>query len=107
MVGRTNVAKTRIHLQINMKRIRNINSSDKLALEKRMVSPYISFMQIKALQLYTLNLQLSLKGSIVNLPVEINEMVNVLPKTFDEMSTIQIKLKTHGTIISLITCLKL
>lgn len=36
-----------------------------------------------------------MKGSIVNIPVDINEMVNVLPRNFDEMSTIQIKLKRH------------
>src|SRR5580765_7673132 len=60
-----------------------------------MVLPYIPFMQIKALQPYAINPQLSLKGSIVNIPVEINEMVNVSPRTFDEMSTIQIKLERH------------
>lgn len=47
------------------------------------------------MQPYAINPQLSLKGSIVNLPVKINEMINVLPRTFTEMSTIQIKLKRH------------
>lgn len=65
-----------------------------IALE-RMVSPYISFMQIKALQPYAISPQLSLKGSIINLSIEINEMVNLLSRIFDIMLTIQIKLKRH------------
>lgn len=50
-------------------------------------------MQIKVLQPFAINPQLSLKESIVNIPVEINKMINILPRSFDEMSTIQIKLK--------------
>lgn len=64
-------------------------------LEERMVAPYISFMQIMALQPYALNSQLSLKGSIVNISVDINEMVKTLPRNFNSLSTIQIKLKRH------------
>lgn len=67
--------------------------TDLTAVEERMVSPYISFMQIKILQSFAINPQLSLKESIVNIPVEINKMINILPKSFDEKSTIQIKLK--------------
>ena len=60
-----------------------------------MVSPYIPFMQIRALQPYALNSQLSLKGSVVNIHTEINDMISVLPRKFDEMSVVQIKLKRH------------
>ena len=62
-------------------------------LEERMVAPYINFMQIRPLKSFTLNLQLGAKGSVVNIPIEINEMLTVLPKSFDEMTTIHIQLK--------------
>lgn len=64
-------------------------------LEERMVSPYIPFMQILALQPYALNPQLSLKGSVVNISVDINEMITTLPRNFNSLSTLQIKLKRH------------
>ncbi|CAA9997342.1 unnamed protein product, partial [Nesidiocoris tenuis] len=64
-------------------------------LELRMVSPYIPFMQIKSLMPNILNAQQSIKGSIVNVPVDVNEMISVLPRNFSNMSTIQIKLKRH------------
>ncbi|OXU17425.1 hypothetical protein TSAR_004865 [Trichomalopsis sarcophagae] len=70
--------------------IQNLSS-----IEERMVSPYIPFMQIRALQPYALNSQLSLKGSIINIPTEINEIIKVLPRNFNQMSIIQIKLKRH------------
>uniref|UniRef100_A0ABD2WCW2 DUF6570 domain-containing protein n=1 Tax=Trichogramma kaykai TaxID=54128 RepID=A0ABD2WCW2_9HYME len=66
-----------------------------LIIEERMVSPYIPFMQIKALQPYAFNSQLSLKGSVVNIATDINEMIQILPRSFDELSIIQIKLKRH------------
>lgn len=52
-------------------------------------------MKIMALQLYALNSQLSLKGSIVNISVDINEMINILPRSYNSLSTIQIKLKRN------------
>ena len=64
-------------------------------LEERMVAPYINFMQIRPLKPFSLNPQLSLKGSIVNIAVEIQDMIKVLPRKFDQMATIQIKLKRH------------
>ncbi|KAL7304563.1 hypothetical protein TKK_0003347 [Trichogramma kaykai] len=64
-------------------------------IEERMVSPYIPFMQIKALQPYALNSQLSLQGSVVNIVTDVNEMINVLPRRFNELSVVQIKLKRH------------
>ncbi|CAH0384546.1 unnamed protein product [Bemisia tabaci] len=64
-------------------------------LEERMVAPYINFMQIRPLKPRSVNPQLGLKGSVVNIPVEVNDMVNVLPRQFDNMATVQIKLKRH------------
>ncbi|KAL7295864.1 hypothetical protein TKK_0010909 [Trichogramma kaykai] len=64
-------------------------------IEERMVSPYIPFMQIKALQPYALNSQLSLQGSVVNIVTDVNEMINVLPRRFNELPVVQIKLKRH------------
>ena len=64
-------------------------------LEERMVSPYINFMQIRALKSFALNPQLGLKGSVVNIPIEINDILQVLPRKFDNMATIQVKLKRH------------
>ena len=62
-------------------------------LEERMVAPYINFMQIRPLKSFTLNPQLGAKGSVVNIPIEISDMLTVLPRSFDEMATIQIQLK--------------
>ena len=62
-------------------------------LEERMVAPYTNFMQIRPLKSFTLNPQLGVKGSVVNIPIDINEMLTVLPRSFDEMATIQIQLK--------------
>uniref|UniRef100_A0A8D9E244 ATP-dependent DNA helicase n=1 Tax=Cacopsylla melanoneura TaxID=428564 RepID=A0A8D9E244_9HEMI len=64
-------------------------------LEERMCAPYIPFMTIVPLLPYAVNPQLSLKGSVVNIPVEIDTMTKILPRKFDNMSTIQIKLKRH------------
>jgi hypothetical protein len=64
-------------------------------LEERVVSPFINFMQIRPLKLFALNAQLGLKGSVVNIPIDINEMQKALPRKFIEMSTVQIKLRRH------------
>uniref|UniRef100_A0ABD2W1Y8 ATP-dependent DNA helicase n=1 Tax=Trichogramma kaykai TaxID=54128 RepID=A0ABD2W1Y8_9HYME len=70
--------------------VRNLSS-----VEERMVAPYVPFMQIKALQPYALNSQLSLKGSVVNIHTDINDMIKILPRKFDELSIVQIKFKRH------------
>ncbi|CAB0002561.1 unnamed protein product, partial [Nesidiocoris tenuis] len=64
-------------------------------LELRMVSPYIPFMQIKSLMPNVLNGQQCIKGSVVNIEVDIKEMTDVLPRNFDNLSTVQLKLKRH------------
>lgn len=60
-----------------------------------MLSPYLCFMQIIALQPYSAHSQLSLKGSIVNIEVDINDMIHTLPRKFNDLSVIQIKLKRN------------
>ncbi|GBM80454.1 ATP-dependent DNA helicase PIF1 [Araneus ventricosus] len=64
-------------------------------LEERMVAPYINFMQLRPLKAYALNPQIGMKGSVVNIPIDIDDMVQVLPRAFDNLATIQIKLKRH------------
>ncbi|XP_026470005.1 uncharacterized protein LOC113373956 [Ctenocephalides felis] len=64
-------------------------------LEERMVAPILNFMQIRALKPYALNPQLGLKGSVVNISIQINDLLNVLPRKFNQMKTIQIKLKRN------------
>ncbi|XP_059142987.1 uncharacterized protein LOC131930491 [Physella acuta] len=64
-------------------------------LEERMVSPYINFMQLRPLKAYAINPQIGMKGSVVNIPIEIDDMVQVLPRAFDNLATVQIKLKRH------------
>ena len=65
-------------------------------VEERMISPYIPFMQIRAILPYVLNPQLSLNGSIINIAIDINDMLKYLPRQFNNMSTIQIQLKRHN-----------
>ena len=60
-----------------------------------MIAPYVPFMQRRAMQPYALNPQLSLNGSIVNIPIDINDMLKYLPRKFNNMSTIQMQLKRH------------
>lgn len=69
--------------------------SKMIDLEERMVSPILNFMQIRALKPYALNSQWGLKGSVVNIMIDVNEVVDTLPRKFNEMNTIQIKLKRH------------
>lgn len=68
---------------------------DLTPLEERMLAPILMFMQIRPLMPNSLNPQLGLKGSVVNIPVEVPEMINSLPRTFDNMDTVQVKLKRH------------
>ncbi|GLV47536.1 hypothetical protein CBL_21329, partial [Carabus blaptoides fortunei] len=50
---------------------------------------------IRPLKSFALNPQLGIKGSVVNVPIEVNEVLQVLPRKFDNMATIQLKLKRH------------
>lgn len=48
---------------------------DLKSLEERMVSPVVPFMQMRDLMPHALNPQLGIKGSVINIPVEIPQMV--------------------------------
>ena len=65
------------------------------SLEQRMVSPIIPFMQLRPLKQYALNPQLGMKGSVVNILIDLDEMLQVLPRSFDQMATVEVKLKRH------------
>lgn len=64
-------------------------------VEAVMVSPLVAFKQIRPLKPYSLNPQLSLKGSVVHIPVDINEMINVLPRPFTSLDITQIIFKRN------------
>ena len=59
-------------------------------LEERLISLRIPFMQIRALNSGG---QFSLKGSVVNVPTEIEPTIRALPRLQDESETIPVKLK--------------
>jgi PIF1-like helicase/Helitron helicase-like domain at N-terminus/UvrD-like helicase C-terminal domain len=60
-------------------------------LEERLVSPRIPFMQIRPLSY--VDKQYGLKGSVVNVMVNVDSSVSILPRSFDETHTVQLKLK--------------
>ncbi|XP_052095177.1 uncharacterized protein LOC127730440 [Mytilus californianus] len=59
-------------------------------LEKRLLSLRIPFMQIRQLPRGG---QLSVKGNVVNVPVEVQPTINSLPHTLEKSGTISVKLK--------------
>ena len=59
-----------------------------------MVFPLLNFMQIRPLKRYALNPQIGMKGSVVNIMIDL-DMLQVLPRNFDAMATVQVKLKRH------------
>ena len=59
-------------------------------LEERLISPRIPFMQIHELPRGG---QLSIHGNVVNVPADVNSIVNTLPRPINESQTIPIKLK--------------
>ena len=65
-------------------------------LELRFVAPRIPFMVILCLGFLGAASkrlgQLGLKGNVVNVPVSVDEMVNILPRQMNQTQTIQIKL---------------
>lgn len=64
-------------------------------LEERSVSPFIPFMQIRELKPFNINTYTGIKGPIINVDVNINDFVNILPRKFNELSVQQIMLKRH------------
>lgn len=61
--------------------------------EQRLCAPMVPFMNVTELTPYSLNSQLGIKGSVINIPVSVPEMVSVLPRSMNEMQTIQLKFK--------------
>ena len=59
-------------------------------LEERLISPRIPFMQIHELPRGG---QLSIHGNVVNVPADVNSIVNTLPRPINESQIIPIKLK--------------
>ncbi|GFQ76201.1 ATP-dependent DNA helicase [Trichonephila clavata] len=59
-------------------------------LEERLVSLRIPFMQIKEC---SYDRQLGIKGTIVNVPITLNQTVSTLPKNINDTATIHVKLK--------------
>uniref|UniRef100_A0A8D8ZHS9 ATP-dependent DNA helicase n=1 Tax=Cacopsylla melanoneura TaxID=428564 RepID=A0A8D8ZHS9_9HEMI len=64
-------------------------------LEERLCSKYIPFMQIRELKRYAINSQLGLKGSVVNIPININDNLHILPRSLENSKTVQLQLKRH------------
>ena len=65
-------------------------------VEERMVTPIIPFMQIRALLPHALNPQLSLKGSVVHIVMNLNNVLEqILPRPFDKMNVILLKFKRN------------
>ena len=64
--------------------------SDLTELEERLISPRLPFMQIRELGI---DKQYGMKGNVVNIPINIDETVKLLPRSFDKTATIQILLK--------------
>lgn len=58
-------------------------------LEERLVSPRIPFMQIRPLGV---DLQKGLKGAVVNIPIDINTNVSIIPRNVDDHHTIAVSL---------------
>ena len=58
-------------------------------LKERLISPRIPFMVIRSLGYFE---QFGLKGNLVNVPVNVDTNVSILPRTFSDTQTIQLKL---------------
>lgn len=63
---------------------------DLFPLEERLISLRIPFMQIRELPR---GRQMSVKENVVNVPVDIQPVVNALPRPFDENVTVAVRLK--------------
>ncbi|XP_044174352.1 uncharacterized protein LOC122957982 [Acropora millepora] len=107
MTGKTSVDKTEwvcssCHSNLNDGKLPVCSKANKMGfpmkpeclnltpLEERLVSPRIPFMQIRELPRGG---QLSIHGNVVNVPADVNSIVNTLPRPINESQTIPIKLK--------------
>lgn len=67
---------------------------DLYPLEERLISLRIPFMQIRQLPRGG---QFSIKGNVVNVPVDVQPTIDALPRTLDQSGTISVKLKKKLT----------
>jgi len=58
-------------------------------LEERLVKPRLPYMQIRAVGC---DRQSTLKGNVVNVEADMDEMASVLPRRFNDLSTVEIYL---------------
>ena len=61
------------------------------SVEERLFSPIIPFEQIRALGFY--GKQLGIKGNVVNVPIDLPQTIECLPRKLEDCHTIQIKFK--------------
>src|SRR5882757_3040333 len=59
-------------------------------LEKRLSSPRVPFMQIKE---RGVDKQFGIRGSVVNVPIDVQKSIDVLPRAFNNTETVQLLLK--------------
>ena len=63
-------------------------------LEERLISPRLPFMQIRHLGI---DKQFGLHGNCVNVPTDVDNNVSILPRTIDNIQTVQIQLMRRMT----------
>ena len=73
-----------------IEKLAKLEDLELFALEERLFALRIPFMQMQELPR---GRQLSVKGNVVNVPVDIQPVVNALPRPFDKNITVAVKLK--------------
>lgn len=64
-------------------------------LEETLLKPVVGFMQIKDMKPYARFTEIGAKGPTINIHMNVPDVVNILPRQFNDTSIIQIKLKRH------------
>ena len=67
---------------------------DLTPLEERLISPRLPFMQIRHLGI---DKQYGLRGNCVNVPVDVDNNVSILPRATNNIQTVQIQLMRRMT----------
>ena len=63
------------------------------AVEERLVTPRMPFMQFR--RLFQVEGSLSIVGQVINMPVSVDEMVNVLPRCLGDDHAFNVSIKKH------------
>lgn len=74
------------------KRILDLNET-----EERLCSPRLPFLRIKPLKW---DRQKGLRGNVVNVPVDVNDIVKMLPRAFADSETVQLNIKARTLLVS-------